>query len=314
MIALIVVPVLVSIGLSLGADQLVLRVHPRASVPVLTGAAVSAALCTGAALGVCGMLTVAQLGPLPGMGQWSSASLRQQSEFPDYLGVMAMAMVAACASMTGVRGVRSVRELHCMSIAARALTPTGGRLVVIDDRGATAYAVPGAGGRVVVSTAMLKALDPSERRVLIAHEYAHLRGRHYVYRHLVRVAAAANPLLWPVVQAVDLGLERWADEAAVRETGDRSVAARALARAALVASPCRPVSVLAVDGGSVRSRVEALSRPPARFNPVVVVAVVAAVACCWLATGGLAVWGDTVVQHAEVVWEHAAAAGVTRGA
>src|SRR5206468_692329 len=109
-------------------------------------------------------------------------------------------------------------------------------LVVIEDPEPMAYAVPGFSGRIVVSTAMLRTLSAVERRALLAHEAAHLRYRHHVYTQLTDVASSANPLLRPLRAAVALSVERWADESAAAETGDRRLVARALARAGIAHS------------------------------------------------------------------------------
>jgi Zn-dependent protease with chaperone function len=108
-----------------------------------------------------------------------------------------------------------------------------------------AYALPGFTGRIVVSTAMLHALPADERAVLLAHEAAHLTHRHHAYLLTAELAAAANPLVRPSLGAVRRAVERWADEAAAAEVGDRDLAARALARAGLArgvhAAGARPV-------------------------------------------------------------------------
>ena len=83
---------------------------------------------------------------------------------------------------------------------------------------------------------MLDALDPDERRVLLAHERAHARSHHYLFTALTYLAAAANPLLRPVAAAVTYTVERWADETAARDCGDRRLAARAIGKAALAAA------------------------------------------------------------------------------
>jgi beta-lactamase regulating signal transducer with metallopeptidase domain len=108
--------------------------------------------------------------------------------------------------------------------------------VVLDRPEPEAFALPprrGEQGRIVVSAGMLRILDAAERRVLLAHETAHLRHRHHRHRALAGLIAAANPLLATLPGAVHLLTERWADEEAAAAVADRDVAARALARAAL---------------------------------------------------------------------------------
>ena len=105
--------------------------------------------------------------------------------------------------------------------------------MIVADTQPAAFAVAGHPGRVVVTTAMLKALAPDERQALLAHEAAHISHHHQIYIQTARVASAANPLLRPIARAVARGTERWADEVAAEEVGDRTVAAQAVARAAL---------------------------------------------------------------------------------
>ncbi len=79
-----------------------------------------------------------------------------------------------------------------------------------------------------------------ERDVLLAHERAHAKHSHYLFTSAARLAAAANPLLRPVAAQAGYTVERWADERAAAQAGDRALAARAIARAALAASAAPP--------------------------------------------------------------------------
>lgn len=125
-----------------------------------------------------------------------------------------------------------------------------------------AYAQTGRGGGVVVSTGMLAALEPGERRALLAHEQAHLRHRHDRFLVIGELAAGLPPLA-PAARQLRLAVERWADEDAARAVGDRTIVARAIARAALVTHD-HPEPVLGMLGADVPARVEALlgSPPP----------------------------------------------------
>jgi len=161
------------------------------------------------------------------------------------------------------------RDLVLAAIACRRLGPAVGGLVVVDDDEPDAYTLPGLGGRVVVSTAMLRALPAAERRVLLAHEAAHLARRHHLWVQAAELAAAANPLLRPAARAVRAGVERDADEVAAAEVGDRALAARALARAGLVRAAARreaaPAAALAGADAAVADRARALlAAPPPR--------------------------------------------------
>ncbi len=94
-----------------------------------------------------------------------------------------------------------------------------------------AYCVPGQGGRIVLTTAAAHALNDEERSAVIAHERAHLQGRHDLVLLGANVAAAALPWL-PLFQDAKQSLARYvemlADDAAVRLSGPMPIAAALL--------------------------------------------------------------------------------------
>ena len=204
-------------------------------------------------------------------------------------GALASAVVFVLLASAVRYFVRSARLLMRASIDSRRLGPIRAGLIVVDDTVPTAFAVAGAPGHVVVSTAMLSALDVDERKVLLAHEAAHLRHHHHLYTQLAQLAAAANPLLRPLARVVTCHTERWADEVAAAEVGSRSLVARGLARAALArhahARACgselpQSAATLGAIDGQLAERIENLLAPApqrARFVSAVVVAV--ALAC-----------------------------------
>lgn len=127
-----------------------------------------------------------------------------------------------------------------------------------------AFAVPGRcgrPGRVVVSLGMLRLLEPAERPVVIAHERAHLRLGHHRFLRVGHIAVAVVPVLAGTGAALRLSTERWADEAAAAEIGDRQLVARAIARAALAGDRYRHAP--SFTGGAVADRVHAMLQPPA---------------------------------------------------
>jgi Zn-dependent protease with chaperone function len=132
-------------------------------------------------------------------------------------------------------------------------------LLVADWTEPMAVAVPGRPGHVLVTTGLLRELSADERRVVFAHEHAHLRHRHHMLVLVSAAAAAVNPLLIPARQAVGYLVERWADEEAAAEVGDRGLAARAVARAALATTS--PSLGLSIGGGVAVQRVRALGAP-----------------------------------------------------
>ncbi|MFE5719621.1 M56 family metallopeptidase [Streptomyces erythrochromogenes] len=144
---------------------------------------------------------------------------------------------------------------------------TDGDLLVLADSDVDAFALPGyrgRPGRVVVTSGMLRTLKDGERDVLLAHERAHLEGRHHLLSAVVDLAAVVHPAVRSLRQSLDFHLERWADETAAAVVGDRRAAAAAIARAALAASSrSRTVGypLLSATSGPVPQRVAELLLP-----------------------------------------------------
>ncbi len=107
-----------------------------------------------------------------------------------------------------------------------------GPISVIDHKALTAYCLPGKGGRIVISSGALTTLNSGELAAVIAHERAHLVGRHHAILAVVRAMRTALPFL-PITrsgpQVVRGLLERLADEDACLHH-DPEVLARALER------------------------------------------------------------------------------------
>lgn len=148
-----------------------------------------------------------------------------------------------------------------------------GELAVVSLDAPHAFAVPGRPGRILVTRGMLSMLDGNERRVVLAHERAHLQCRHHWLRAATEVCAALNPLLIPVREAVAYLVERSADEHAATVTGSRELVARTLTKAALAGgSPTHPSGSpgpLRFTGCGVSARVAALHCDPPRPEPLV---------------------------------------------
>ncbi len=147
--------------------------------------------------------------------------------------------------------------------------PIGDReLAIIASDVPVAYALPGRPGQVVISTAMLRSLDPQERRVLLAHERSHLRRGHHYYIYLTEFAVAVLPVLAPLNARLRFAIERWADEDAAEEVGDRALVASAIARAALASNPTPRLGLAMADSGVVE-RVQFMLAGPPRRSPVI---------------------------------------------
>ncbi|MFH9657392.1 M48 family metalloprotease [Streptomyces sp. NPDC017248] len=256
------------------------RLHPRTATRLLTAVAVVMAVCSTLCLALLMVVGTAQLPGNPLPDGWSDPQVRAAVPHDEVAGraaIPALAAVAAACARTLGRHRRVTRR------ARRALAGVPGSTVaVLPDSAPYAYALPGDRGRIVVSTALLAALDPAERRALFAHERAHLAARHHRHLLAAHLAARANPFLRPLRTAVVYTAERWADEEAARAVGDRRTVARAIGKAALLApgTPAPTLAALAAPG-PVPRRVAALlaPAPAARTWPSAFTA------------AGLAVWG-----------------------
>lgn len=289
--AAMALPLLAGLVLAVGAPWLGRRLPPRTAVRLLTSATLVTALAAGFTLAVAGFVLIAQVRWIAMLGHWSPAVVASGQTLPDAPAALAAIAVTVLLAASVRRAVRAGVDLVRAALVCRGLGPSAAGLVVVEDDVPDAYALPGVGGRVVVSTAMLRALSADERRVLLAHEMAHLTGRHHAYVQLAELAAAANPLLRPAAAAVRTAVERWADEVAADEVGDRSLAARALARAGLARAAAtrhgpgrgHATSVaLAGADGEVADRARALLTGPPRPRP----ALAAGLAALMLATVG----------------------------
>jgi Zn-dependent protease with chaperone function len=122
-----------------------------------------------------------------------------------------------------------------------------------------AYCVPGGGGRVVVTTAAVATLDERQLTAVLAHEHAHLDGRHDLILFGAEVAAAAFP--WSrffrrARRELSVLVEMLADDEASRRS-DRSALATALVD--LGQSPA-PRGTVGANGDTVE-RVHRLIHP-----------------------------------------------------
>lgn len=252
-------PALGAVAAGLVACVLQRRLRPAAAVALLTALAGFAAAATVAVVALFASAFVVQLAGTDVDLRWC-VPITAGHRVPLWLGGSALAGMAAM----GVSAIRAARQLRVRPLAADS------PLVVLPTDRVAAFAVPGRPGHVVVSAGMLRQLDGAERRVLLAHERAHLAHHHHRYVRVVAVAAAAVPPLLPMLARVRLATERWADESAVEVVGDRELVARTIARAALAQGQS---PALAFGGGNVLARVDALLADPVGSTATITTAV-----------------------------------------
>jgi Zn-dependent protease with chaperone function len=243
--------------------RVALRLPPATATRFLSGGAILAAAASSVSLGLLTLVFIAPAPVLVAQGHWSDHVLRLHAQLAPVLGAAAAAAVVGLAIRfvrVGLRRLAAVRDAYRL---ADGLSDGDQELVVVDTGARQALAVPGRPGRIVVTTALLRDLDASERRALLAHERAHLAHRHYLHQSVAVLAAAVNPFLAALPGALELSCERWADEDATAVSG-RSTVAHALAHAAGVRRAGTPAVVLAAAGSDVAARVGALSAPAPR--------------------------------------------------
>lgn len=244
----LLLPALLAVAASLTAAVVHRGLRPSVAAPALALVSVATALAVVWSLALLATGFVAHLAWATHLRPWCRALGVAHDAVPPAAGVLSFVALAAMA----VAVIRTVRR-----VGQTGVSEIDSELVVLPTLEPTAYALPGRPGHIVVSAGMLRALDDRERQVLLAHERAHLRHGHHRYVRSAEFAVAAVPVLRPLANRVRFATERWADEDAAADLGDRRLVARAIAHAALV-STSYPAPALALSGLGVPARVEAL--------------------------------------------------------
>jgi Zn-dependent protease with chaperone function len=283
-------PLLMPVIAAVAARPLADRLPPVAATWLLSVSALLLAAASSAVLGILAITALVRVPVIDVLGKMSGPVIRSDDPASVPVAVAAGALLAAAAASAARALGRRAAALLAADRQARKF-PGSGQVVVTDDDAADAYTLPGLPCRIVITSGMLRALNGPEQQVLLAHERAHAAGLHYLFGTAARLAAAANPLLHPVTAAVGYTMERWADEHAAAVAGDRQLAARAIARAALAATaaPPRRAPGPGVLGavtrltrsrrpGPVPRRVAALFRPPPQPSLLLLAAAVLLVA------------------------------------
>lgn len=136
----------------------------------------------------------------------------------------------------------------------------GSDVVLVEASEPAAYCVAGRPPAIVVTTGALDALDATELAAVVAHERAHLDGRHAYVVAAVRGLAAALPrvaLFGSAATHISSLLEMCADDAAARRHGRQPLLAGLLA----LSGAGTPAHGLAAAGVAVLVRAERLTDP-----------------------------------------------------
>jgi len=293
---LVYLPLVIPLLAAVAARPVAERLPPRTATWLL---AASSVVLAGASCAVLGLLALAAAVRIPlvdTLGDLSLRAVNHSDQAPLPIGVLAGALLAAATTAAVRAAWLRAAALLAAHRQTRRLPPgsqltSAGDAIVIQDDGVDAYTVPGWPSRIVVTSGMLAALSAPEREVLLAHERAHAGACHYVFAAVARLAAAANPLLSPLAEAITFSVERWADEKAAVAAGSRSLAARTIAKAALAATAgpapraaapvllgVLPRPALSRGAGLVPRRVAALLAPPPRRSLLLMAAALLLVA------------------------------------
>ncbi len=249
MIVSLLAPLLISIAVAAIATSAHRRLPPQLAARFVTIALV---VVVAGAAPTAFVLALAFLAHVPVLGagfQWCAQVIGIHQYVPAWLGVPALLLVAAGT----VRVFRLLR--HHRSLRVDQPAP----IHVVPGRRPYAVTLPGRAGQIVMSTALIELLDPDEQAVVLAHEKAHARYRHDRYLLAAELAAAALPPLRALTRRVNFSIERWADEAAARQCGDREFVAVTLGKVALHTTPA---TVAGFAGLGVAARMGALLAPP----------------------------------------------------
>ncbi|MFD5069003.1 M56 family metallopeptidase [Streptomyces sp. NPDC058369] len=274
-------PLLLPVLAGLAAGPLARRLEPRLATWLLTAAGLILAASSTVVLGLLALSGLVRIPLVAALKDYSPDVIAREDPAA-WPASLAGAILLTLAAVATVRlTARRAGALWSAALDAACL-PGPDPVVIIDDHGADAYAMPGLPGRIVISHGMLDALDPAGHEILLAHERAHLDHHHYAFLSLAQLSAAANPLLHPLATAVAYTVERWADEHAAHHTGNRRAVAETVAKAAVATKRTRnrrriPTAALGLLGrpakpGTVPRRVAALLAPPPHTPPLLLLA------------------------------------------
>jgi Zn-dependent protease with chaperone function len=191
-----------------------------------------------------------------------------------------LALLAAAAVVSGAVLVRLLVAGHRIGTRLRSARADHQSLVdivarhehdgvrVLQHATPTAYCIPGRDARVVLSQGVLDALPPAELDAVIAHEGAHLRGRHDLLLEFFTVAHESVPGFLRSDAAlfeVRLLVEALADRSAVRASGEVATARALMA----IAESRAPNVALGAGSTSAEVRMKLLAVGPGRYLAVI---------------------------------------------
>jgi Zn-dependent protease with chaperone function len=287
----------------------------------LTGSAVASVLAGGLALMV---PTVRVSADLAGLLAACVMALRSQYAHPGgaaltgagaVLALAVLARITWCTARALAQAAGARRRHRLQLSLVGSPDPLLGAVIVRHHEPA-AYCLPGPRTCIVLTTGAIKALDEGELRAVLAHERAHLRGRHHL---LVNLAGALN-VAFPRVPAFRIAREQVSRLAELRADDAASAAAHRLVVAGALLNLGAGVPAAALGAGTAdAARVRRLIDGPAAIGGTRAAGVTSAVAAVvlvpllLLAGPAASAWGMNYCPHGPAVAAQAVAAAQPRG-
>ncbi|HTA09426.1 MAG TPA: M56 family metallopeptidase [Streptosporangiaceae bacterium] len=168
------------------------------------------------------------------------------------IGLTLAGAVAARTVLTAMTHLRSAGQqalLHAETARLVGRPEPSLGAVLVEHSDPVAYCVAGRHPTVILSTGAVQALEPAQLSAVLAHERAHLTGRHHRLLALARIGRLVLPFL-PLMRDADAQVARLvemhADDAAARAGDPRSLAT-ALVVLATGTSPAPALAASATD-------------------------------------------------------------------
>jgi Zn-dependent protease with chaperone function len=185
------------------------------------------------------------------------------------LGLILTGAIAARTVLTAMSHLRAAGQqtlLHAETARLVGRPEPALGAVLVEHSQPVAYCVAGRHPTVILSTGALQALEPAEVSAVLAHERAHLTGRHHRLLALARISSLVFPVL-PLMRDADAQVARLvemhADDAAARTSDPRSLATALV----VLATGTSPAPALAASATDSAQRIRRLLRPAEPLAP-----------------------------------------------
>jgi Zn-dependent protease with chaperone function len=193
-------------------------------------------------------------------------------------GAVAARTAFTAATYLRVTGRQALRHAQTARLVGRPAPALGA--VLVEHAQPAAYCVAGRQPTVILTTGAVRALDPGQLEAVLAHERAHLAGRHHRLVAVARIGRQVLPFLPLLRDAEDQVarlVELHADDAAARACDPRLLAT-ALVLLATAASPAPALAAGATDSVLRIRRLLGPSQPLGRARRQLLRAAAAALA------------------------------------